>query len=395
MSWLLLLLLVPLITIPVVMLLGFAGCKTFGSTPASTEPAKDFLANGVGVDKIHLKWTHTSASAKFDLSRADEAGLFSKIKSDHDQTTFDDQGLADGRAVHYELVAKEGNNASSAVKTSGITKPKAPFDLEVTAEEATHVDVQWKNASTAKGVRFRLRSRRLPDEPAMKDHPDTTVPKGSAASLVDGREYELEVAALVTDSENGVVKDVASDPSTRIKANTWKRAFVTVLSEVDTVRSGSTLVQRIPSAALMATGDAIRLTLKGRPVAAGGLPAKLLQVYISQPSPAAGQQAWDPASDLTKVDFGPVVEITLDDKSLRSRKTPYKVESGKDLLIAFDVKAETPARDVEVTRSTINGATRWVNGGVSEASLPDRSATGYGAAQNRLIWIESIEVTAS
>jgi hypothetical protein len=392
MSWLLLLLLVPLIVVPVVLLLGFVGCGSFDSAPVTAKP-DPFLVTHATVDKIGLKWEHPQASsAKFTISRADDAGQPQTIKTDHPSTTFEDVGLADGKVFHYEVVADVGGTKSVPAKTSGITKPKPPFDLEATAQEGTHVDVQWKNASVAKNVRFQLRFRLLPVDPVFKDHSEVATNKGSFSSLVEGREYEFQVVARVTESQNGMVTNVDSAPSNTLKSNTWKRAFGTVLTEADTVRSGSTVVQRIPSSNVQATGGgAVRLTLRGDPA----LPAaRLLRVYISQPSVAAGAQPWDSGLDLKQIDFGPAVEIELDGNSRRSLKTPYQVEAGKDLIIAMDVKPETPARDVPVPRSTINGVTRFQKGAVSEASLADRTGN-YNSTPNRLFWIEQIDITDS
>jgi len=117
-EWLILLLLVPAIVVPVVMLVGFAGCSeiagiedwrrrpTNGGNGEFGDPVIE-SADGKSVSIITLKWIYNPAAAKFLIERSGQILATQPVSSPFD----DDDGLKADTSYSYRVLALDiGDN---------------------------------------------------------------------------------------------------------------------------------------------------------------------------------------------------------------------------------------------------------------------------------------------
>ena len=119
MELLLLAVLLPLVIVPVVLLSGFAGCTTFGTTEQSSGPAATFnlTATAIGTDQIRLTWQHSSAGGfQFRVGRQRADGSWDDahgIPAPATSMEFVDKFLDSGKTYNYRALAFASTNLST------------------------------------------------------------------------------------------------------------------------------------------------------------------------------------------------------------------------------------------------------------------------------------------
>ena len=160
-EWLILLLLVPAIVVPVVMLVGFAGCQWFfgeddyrdsGEDVATTGPPEfgDPIidsAFGKSVSIITLKWKDDDpAAAKFEFERTKlpdkaTATIFATVPSPFE---FDDTGLETETIYQYRVRARDSNDDIisnwSSPEGTGVLATTLSFEPTFDAESQLTLD---------------------------------------------------------------------------------------------------------------------------------------------------------------------------------------------------------------------------------------------------------------
>jgi hypothetical protein len=166
-EWLILLLLVPAIVVPVVMLVGFAGCQVFfgvddyrdsGEDVATTGPSEfgDPIiesAFGKSVSIITLKWKDDDpAAAKFEFERtklpekATAPPIFATVPSPFE---FDDTGLEAETIYQYRVRARDSTDDIisnwSSPEGTGVAATTLSFEPTFDAESQLTLDeVGWE-----------------------------------------------------------------------------------------------------------------------------------------------------------------------------------------------------------------------------------------------------------
>src|SRR3984893_4994561 len=120
-EWLLLLLLVPAIVVPVVLLVGFAGCnQVFGIQSTTTAPFPPILvsAEGSSGSTIHLTWTWTGdpqTLQAFHFVRTNPAGTETPFDANPSTSPFetDDMGLQPATTYGYRVQAVLNHGSST------------------------------------------------------------------------------------------------------------------------------------------------------------------------------------------------------------------------------------------------------------------------------------------
>jgi len=162
----------------------------------------------------------------------------------------------------------------------------------------------------------------------------------------------------------------------------FKEAFEASLNDQRERRS-RTIVLRIETSELFASGDRVRITLE--PPATGALTIRSL--YISQPADSG--DPYDAADDLTPVQVG---DLAVDEAE--ELEADYALDHTKPLLIAFETGESSDLRFLNVPAG---GVTAFVGPGpgasgspLFEAAQNDRQS-GY-EAEPRIYLVRKIEV---
>jgi hypothetical protein len=387
MDWVILILLVPAVLVPIVLLCGFVGCKSFDEEIAAVpDPPLGLTATRVGLDQIDLAWLDKSGGTATFLIERDGTPLKTVNGTKHE-----DKGLDDGTTFHYAVKAVIGSNVSApSNQAAATTKPKAPSDLQVTnPRDVDQIEIDWKNDSKAKKIDFRLQFRPFPGGAAFSDRPAVAKTKDTHPNLTEDTEFEYRVVAFVTGIENGAMKEVVSDPSVAIRGKTlkWRPIFNATLGPDSRDRLGDCLVQRISAAALTPKHDGIwvRITMRG----VVNQSTHLTAIHISRGR--TGGNPWDSAADLTEVRFGGASGAISPQNGdpVVSDKTKYTLDADQDLIIAVNVKSDSKA----LRRGAKPGVQRFAKDNAAEAGTQVRSPAGYTPPENGFVYcIEKIEV---
>jgi hypothetical protein len=135
-EWLILLLLVPAIVVPVVLLVGFAGCTSDyqdfdvarpggnGDGNGPPDPVID-SAEGKSVSIITLKWMYGGAAANFQIERS---GQILPLPYP-DSSPFDDTGLEAETSYSYKVLALDGNGDPLSNWSNEVVGKTLPFEL--------------------------------------------------------------------------------------------------------------------------------------------------------------------------------------------------------------------------------------------------------------------------
>jgi hypothetical protein len=108
MEWVILLLIVPAIVVPVVLLLGFAGCDVLlGLDEVTPGPPLILSVTGTGATTITVVWKYDDATANFQVERTKE-GVADPLV-DEPSTTFEDRNLEEGTNYSYRVRAVFSN----------------------------------------------------------------------------------------------------------------------------------------------------------------------------------------------------------------------------------------------------------------------------------------------
>jgi hypothetical protein len=144
-EWLILLLLVPAIVVPVVLLVGFAGCnQVFGLDPTVLPPPVIDDARGVSGTIIHLIWHWDGSERNFELLRTNPDGTttsFSNIST----LFFDDIGLTPDTSYDYQVHnLSPSNNQDLSNKVTGRTLPFANTFNQPLTGPGTNDGKEWQ-----------------------------------------------------------------------------------------------------------------------------------------------------------------------------------------------------------------------------------------------------------
>jgi len=407
MEWLILIFLVPLILVPIVLLCGFAGCSSFGTsddpvaptatttpTPTKTTAPTNFTATANGTDKIALAWQHTSPTAKFTVTRtAPDPKVLATDTLDH---SLPDAGLNDGTDFFYTLTAKDGiDDPSDPIGAKATTKPNPPTNLVALPEDVTHIVLTWNHVTKSpKNITFKIKDT-VKTAPPTEISPTVakapTDPNYTYSHTVDvGSEHEYQVTAVVDGFANSVAQQVMSDPSDPSSAiASWRTVYDHPLTLNEGGFAGSTIVQRIDAAHLIGVGSQskVRVTLRGS-LAAAAADLVINKVTISEA--AAAGQAWNSIAPITQLRFGNKFDVTIPANTQKlSDKTDYTLVAGKDLVIAFDITSGPLGKLVPFA-----GPNMYSKPNVAEAmvTIPPNRAAGYTAHNNSVYIVEKIEV---
>ncbi len=407
MEWFLLIFLVPLILVPIVLLCGFAGCSSFGTsndpvdptatatpTPTKTTAPTTFTATAKGTDEIALEWQHTSPTAKFTVRRtAPDPKVLATDTPDH---SLSDAGLNDGTDIYYDLTAKDGiDDPSDSIGAKATTKPNAPTNLVALPEDVTHIVLTWNHVTKSpKNITFKI-SDTLKTAPGGTTEISPTVTKAPTdpnytySHTVDvGSEHEYRVTAVVDGFDNGKASEVKSDPSDPATAiASWRTVYNNPLTLSEGGFAGFTIVQRIDATHILGVGSQskVRVTLRGSTT------ANLVINKVTISEAAAAGQAWNSTAPIMELHFAGASAVTIPANTARlSDKTNYTLVAGKDQIIAFDITSGPLGK-----LAPFAGPSMYSKGpNVTEAvvSIPPNRTAGYTAHNNSVYIVEKIEV---
>ncbi len=208
---------------------------------------------------------------------------------------------------------------------NGTPPPAAPSNLAATAVSSSEIDLTWTDNAT-NTTAFRIdRSENGAPPVSLTVNPVSGMQQTlDDSGLSEATTYQYQVFAKVV--------DLTSDGSNMASATTFAVAYNIPLTTDDPGWEGNTIVQRIATGQLSNDGTKVRLTLRGSSTAN----LVINNVAISQP--AVGMQEWDSAADLVEVLFGGASGVTIAANTASiSDVTNYTLDSGKDLLVAFNI----------------------------------------------------------
>jgi hypothetical protein len=388
MEWLLLALLAPLVLVPVVLMCGFAGCGSFLAAPVTApSPPSSLVAERTGERTITLRWTHTDATAKFNISRGESSGSLTPVPALQNVTgtQVDDTNLPEGTTFFYSIATTDLNGTSDAFtssEASATTRPSAPTGL-VANPTLNSISLTWKNESI-KATRFMLERPGAGYEVAQGV--STTVTYADTATA-PGVSYEYSLRSFVNGVNKGVAERVTSAPDVKVTASTlaFKPVYppttgTPVPLVTDQAVPGFCFVVRIGTDRLENSGSIVRLTIRG---GVSG-PLVLSAVTISHAVPAG--EAWDssgaPTLLGTNVTVAAATPLVLDPVSFALDKT-------KPLLVAFDI-SPTPGQGNVRYGALVDAQTKTYFKGATQAAQTANRASDFQPSNNVYL-IEKIE----
>lgn len=397
MDWLILILLVPAIIVPIVLLWGFVGCRSFGtSDPVKTPAPTNLKATAKSTNLISLQWDdNAGGTAQFKVTRIEEGSPAPppKIYDNLPGKTFDDTAdLKDGTTYFYTVQATlPGQSESDPSNQSAATAfPAPPANVTATPQEVSRIDLSWTNNSD-KANQFIIRDKLIPAGSVT----EPKVPKGASQPfpllVPEGSAHEFQVLAFVAGFQENIpqseVKSLPSVPPVPAKP----LAFKAMLATDQPNRQGRCLVQKIPKSLLKNTGSQIKITVRGSSVSS----LTIDRIYISQP--AAAGNLWDSLPLGTLGGLTKVVNKDLGDMAVflpaGSRKTlgplNYNLDQTNDVLIAFDISTDMDQGNL--ISVALLGATAYLRANTQQAAVADRGP-GYIDDPNTLYLVEKIEV---
>jgi len=139
-EWFLLLLLVPAIVVPVVLLLGFAGCNLVfqaeADPPVLPKP-ENLVATPISVSEISLNWIDTGAGLQFEVYRAKDGSPFELLGTVPTPPFIDPPSfgnpppLEPGVTYNYQVFTVDGDNKSEGSEVVRARPLAFGFDLSV------------------------------------------------------------------------------------------------------------------------------------------------------------------------------------------------------------------------------------------------------------------------
>jgi hypothetical protein len=407
-EWLILVLVTPVVITVVVLLYGFVGCGSFGSSPVDPstpttptgpgQPAKPpkpdkLSAKAAGPNLVKLTWQYTTPGVQFTVERTKEGTTNSvSFNVPGSLPNFDDTvGLDEGTTYFYTVRAVlAGVPSDPSDKIAATTFPEAPADVDPRPKEVNRIDLSWTNKSaTAPDVIIEHDS---PTTGLTVTKTDKNTPQPRQFTVAEGSEHKFRVFATVKGYDDNVQKnEIRSAVLPQKPAKPL--AFKAVLTTQSTLSlAGYCLVQRLASTLLKNSGGQVWLTVSPPPT--GTL--KIDRIYLSE---AAAVDAWDSAGPLAKVidiDQGDQqLSLVSTDPPKRLDPVPFNLNQANDLLISFDINAS--AGDCPFTDG-IAGATAYYKSATQQAASADRSPNAadpggtYGFVPLRHCLITEIEV---
>jgi hypothetical protein len=138
-EWLMLLLLVPAVLVPVVLLLGFAGCDLVFGLKLVPSPPTGVEARALGTRSIEVSWAYTPTRPTSFQVRRTRDGMPHAVThlEAGDTTTFIDDGLEEAITYFYRVVAMaDGEESAPSEQVSATTFGVAFEAIPFTATES-------------------------------------------------------------------------------------------------------------------------------------------------------------------------------------------------------------------------------------------------------------------
>jgi len=243
MTWLVLIICVPLIAVPVVLLCGFAGCAQIAGlkdpeTPTPTPTAPTLVsAVALGTTGVTLTWT-PDTSALFFVERALVGGIFAPVPlgpsgaiSLTGTSAIDSvlTGLSEGTMYRYQLKRTRGASAKSAAsKVRRVTTlPDKPDNLQTTLAQPGRIKVRWINRTSANPVEFEVERQSPSGTGVFKLI--TTIPNVSELDDSDPTQVVLNSGTSHTYRVTAVIpQGFADDAQARVKSETSVEIVVAI-----------------------------------------------------------------------------------------------------------------------------------------------------------------------
>jgi hypothetical protein len=236
------------------------------------------------------------------------------------------------------------------------------------------IRVEWTNPNFSATRVEILRTPEGPGPPPTADQQSPFLDK----QLTPGVTYSYRIRAVRdSDGETSDYSDVAF-------ATTWVNTFTANFEEAgeNVDASGDCLVQRFDPPSLSRGGNLVRIEAK----AASNAKLVVSKISVSYASASTVADLYD--SDNTPVEIiGP---FSAEPSLTFVVEAPFRVETFRPLLVAFDVSA--PGNTRKRSASNVSAFTKagTPEAPVAEASLPDRS--GFSAHANEVWMITRLAV---
>lgn len=122
-EWAILVVLVPLVLVPVVLLLGFAGCEPFGAPSESVDAPTNLVATAVGEDQIDLAWEHSSmGGVTFIVAEAGPDGIWNDNAATTTEKALSRKNLAAGVTFSYRVRARSSTGTESGTSNAAVAR---------------------------------------------------------------------------------------------------------------------------------------------------------------------------------------------------------------------------------------------------------------------------------
>jgi len=373
-SWLLLLIAVPVVIVPVVLLCGFAGCGLNVVGTALPAETPDVPKARLGTDRksVSFGWLPRGGSAdSFEILRNDTAGNAATFTTPGTVSTFSDTAgtLTPGMTFGYRVRAISFGASTPFTNERKVTIPPAAPSLTAVVTGPT---------------KFRL--EHLPDLAVIYAGPAI----GASHTIAAGTTHSYRVFAIVENGfDDSQLKAVESDPSATATATAsslvWSIIFSTAGIPANPANgqnaAGDCIVQRIPAPTIV--GGSVRVSLRG----IVGQATVLTTVTISKAAAAGSAQPQNSLDAPIVLRFAGATAVTTPNGELRtSDPVAYAVIAGQDLHVAFNVDNGSG----RVLRRTVAGRVSYSRNNAADAASQNRP--NYNTNNNDVYCVEAVEI---
>jgi hypothetical protein len=387
MEWLVLCLFVPLIVVPVVLMVGYAGCTPFGVAPDVIGELQN-LKGDADDGEVTLTWDEFTNALQYRILRT-AAGI-TPVETLIRDPLYLDANPPNLKMTTYKVDALGTGRTLLATATITLqSPPHAPDNIRVSASGGQAV-LTWDNIAPSEARTVGVQRHDRTSGAASGDL--LIAPRGSGArgtftdpDSASASKYSYRIAARVP-RIIGIALDSRLEPFTPLAATgqTFRVAFQSPpgAAQLQPDWESDCFIQRIPKEFLQAEGTEVRITLR---LAIPGEPLTLDAVFISQQAPQG--DPFDSHTDikacerlpLTVASAGPPTTITA----------AYNLKRDRDLLVTFGISSDAGAGNVPFIEAA-GFTTFYKTASADEAPLQDR--TDFATIGAFLYLIEKIEV---